>query len=68
MRDKGYVTMLDPFEERFGQVMAGLLYIPALFGEVFWCAAVLSALGRYHLFTQISLLFVDIMDMMQKLI
>ena len=46
MRDAGYVTMLDPLEERYGRVMAGLLYIPALLGEIFWSAAILSALGR----------------------
>ena len=46
MREKGYVTLLDPFEEKYGQVMTGLLYIPALLGEVFWCGAVLSALGK----------------------
>ncbi len=51
MREKGYVTILDPFEEKFGQVMTGFLYIPALLGEVFWCAAVLSALGMFQLST-----------------
>jgi len=45
MREAGYVTMLDPFEQRYGRVMAALLYIPALLGEVFWSAAILSALG-----------------------
>jgi len=45
MREAGYVTMLDPFDQRYGQVMAGFLYIPALLGEVFWSGAILSALG-----------------------
>ncbi|KAI0213393.1 High-affinity choline transporter 1 [Lamellibrachia satsuma] len=45
MREAGYVTMLDPFEKRYGRVMAALLYIPALLGEVFWSAAILLALG-----------------------
>jgi high affinity choline transporter 7 len=37
--------MLDPLEDRFGTRVAGLLYIPALLGEVFWTAAILTALG-----------------------
>ena len=46
MREEGYVTMLDPFQEVFGGRMGGLLFIPALLGEVFWSAATLAALGR----------------------
>ena len=49
MREAGYVTMLDPFEKRYGRVMAALLYIPALLGEVFWSAAILLALGQSQL-------------------
>ncbi|XP_043926879.1 high affinity choline transporter 1 [Protopterus annectens] len=45
MRSKGYVTMLDPFQQLFGKRMVGLLFIPALMGEMFWSAAILSALG-----------------------
>lgn len=45
MRDAGYVTMLDPFQIRYGRVMAALLYIPALLGDIFWSGAILSALG-----------------------
>ncbi|KRZ38777.1 High-affinity choline transporter 1, partial [Trichinella pseudospiralis] len=45
MRNEGYVTMLDPFQQKFGERMVGLLFIPALLGEVFWSGATLSALG-----------------------
>ncbi|GFQ90357.1 high-affinity choline transporter 1 [Trichonephila clavata] len=45
MREEGYVTMLDPFQDLFGSRMGGLLFIPALCGEVFWSAAILAALG-----------------------
>lgn len=45
MRDAGYVTMLDPFQQKFGERMGGLLFIPALCGEIFWSAAILAALG-----------------------
>lgn len=46
MRSRGYVTMLDPFQQIYGKRMGGLLFIPALMGEIFWSAAILSALGR----------------------
>eukprot|EP00127_Corallochytrium_limacisporum_P006532 Clim_evm4s230 gene=Clim_evmTU4s230 len=45
MRSAGYMTMLDPFVHRFGDGMAGLLFIPAVLGETFWSAAILNALG-----------------------
>lgn len=46
MRSRGYVTMLDPFQQLYGKRMGGLLFIPALMGEMFWSAAILSALGK----------------------
>lgn len=45
MRQRNYVTMLDPFQEKYGARMGGLLFFPALLGEIFWSAAILSALG-----------------------
>ncbi|VDN55690.1 unnamed protein product [Dracunculus medinensis] len=45
MREQGYITMLDPFQLKYGQRVGGLLFFPALLGEVFWTAAILSALG-----------------------
>ena len=45
MREREYVTMLDPFQEKYGARMGGLLYLPALMGEIFWSGAILSALG-----------------------
>lgn len=46
MRSRGYVTMLDPFQQLYGKRMGGLLFIPALMGEIFWSAAIFSALGK----------------------
>ena len=43
---QGYVTMLDPFQYKLGRRMGGLLYLPALSGELFWSGAVLAALGE----------------------
>ncbi|GJQ73905.1 hypothetical protein Trydic_g18839 [Trypoxylus dichotomus] len=45
MRQQGYVTMLDPLQDSFGGRMGGLLFLPALCGEVFWAAGILAALG-----------------------
>ncbi|CAI5449739.1 unnamed protein product [Caenorhabditis angaria] len=45
MREEGYITMLDPFQHKYGQRIGGLMYLPALLGETFWTAAILSALG-----------------------
>lgn len=38
--------MLDPFQQIYGKRMGGLLFIPALMGEMFWAAAIFSALGK----------------------
>lgn len=45
MRRMEFMTMLDPLESRFGYKMTGLLYFPSLLGELFWSAAMLTALG-----------------------
>ncbi|MEM1321858.1 MAG: sodium:solute symporter family protein [Bacteroidota bacterium] len=45
MRRYEFKTMLDPLAQRFGKRMAALLFIPALSGEIFWTAAILTALG-----------------------
>lgn len=45
MRKNNYKTMLDPFEQRYGKRVAALMFIPALSGELFWTAAILTALG-----------------------
>ena len=45
MRKYRFSTMLDPLEQRFGKQVAALLFIPALSGEIFWTAAILTALG-----------------------
>ncbi|CAN7937760.1 unnamed protein product [Ixodes hexagonus] len=41
----GHVTLLDPLEQAFGSRITALLFLPALMGEVFWCGAILNALG-----------------------
>ncbi|XP_075546219.1 high-affinity choline transporter 1-like [Dermacentor variabilis] len=41
----GYVTMMDPLQETYGDTMASLLFLPALVGEVCWCGSIFNALG-----------------------
>jgi len=45
MRRYQYSTMLDPLAQRFGAKTTGLFFLPAVFGEIFWTAAILTALG-----------------------
>ncbi len=45
MRRHGFTTMLDPLEQRYGKKVTALLFIPAITGEIFWTAAILTALG-----------------------
>lgn len=45
MRKRGYTTLIDPFEERFGKKWAAVLSLPALLGEIFWSAELLVAVG-----------------------
>ena len=45
MRSRGYTTLIDPFEERFGKKWAAVLSLPALLGEIFWSAELLVATG-----------------------
>ena len=45
MRRRQYRTMLDPLTERYGTRLTAVLFLPALTGELFWTAAILTALG-----------------------
>lgn len=45
MRSANYQTMLDPFQEKYGAKIGGVLFLPALCGEILWSSAILSALG-----------------------
>ncbi|CAN9510800.1 unnamed protein product [Ophioblennius macclurei] len=45
MRENKYVTMMDPFQKKYGNVMATALIIPALVADVLWVARTLVSLG-----------------------
>lgn len=44
MRDSAYVTMVDPFTQKYGK-WGALQAIPSAVSEVFWSASILGALG-----------------------
>ncbi|KAM8771472.1 high-affinity choline transporter 1-like [Acanthopagrus schlegelii] len=45
MRDKKYITMMDPFQIKYGKVLSGALVLPALLGDVLWVSCTLLGLG-----------------------
>ncbi|XP_076589371.1 high affinity choline transporter 1-like isoform X2 [Chaetodon auriga] len=45
MRSKRYVTMLDPFQHRYGNLFTATLLLPALVSDILWVACILAALG-----------------------
>ena len=45
MRRYRFRTMLDPLSQRYGDSSTAAFFIPALLGEIFWIAAILTALG-----------------------
>ncbi|XP_031721410.1 high affinity choline transporter 1-like isoform X1 [Anarrhichthys ocellatus] len=45
IRSKNYVTLMDPFQEKYGNAVAAVLFIPALIGDILWIACILGALG-----------------------
>ncbi|XP_018603807.2 high-affinity choline transporter 1-like [Scleropages formosus] len=40
-----YVTVMDPFQEKYGDTLTSVLFIPSLLADVFWVACILAALG-----------------------
>lgn len=45
MRRRGFATLIDPFERRYGPAVAAILMLPAVLAELFWSGAILVALG-----------------------
>ncbi|GLH08680.1 High-affinity choline transporter 1 [Gryllus bimaculatus] len=45
MRRAEYVTMLDPFQRKYGSRVGGLMFVPAVCGDLFWVGAIFNALG-----------------------
>ncbi|TKS69255.1 High affinity choline transporter 1 Hemicholinium-3-sensitive choline transporter [Collichthys lucidus] len=45
MREKKYITMMDPFQIRYGKVLSGALVLPVLLVDLLWVACTLLGLG-----------------------
>ncbi|XP_069018925.1 high affinity choline transporter 1-like [Embiotoca jacksoni] len=45
MRSKRYVTMLDPFQNRYGNIFTATLLLPAVVSDILWVACILASLG-----------------------
>ena len=45
MRRYEFTTLIDPLRQRFGIKMGAVLSLPAVTAEIFWTAAILTALG-----------------------
>lgn len=45
MRRYEFTTVIDPLRQRFGRKMGAVLSLPAVTAEIFWTAAILTALG-----------------------
>ncbi|XP_071096830.1 high affinity choline transporter 1-like [Haliotis cracherodii] len=45
MRRAKYVTMFDPFQDRYGTRVGALMCIPQFIADLLWTASILSALG-----------------------
>lgn len=46
MRENKYVTMMDPFQKKYGNAISSLLIFPALVADVLWVARTLVSLGK----------------------
>ncbi|XP_049426288.1 high-affinity choline transporter 1-like isoform X3 [Epinephelus fuscoguttatus] len=45
MRDQNYITMMDPFQRKYGKTLTGLLAIVPFIGELMWVPVTLISLG-----------------------
>lgn len=46
MREKRYITMMDPFQIRYGNLLSGALVLPSILMDVLWVASTLLGLGE----------------------
>lgn len=64
MRDQMYVTMMDPFQIKYGNLLSGALVLPSLMMDLLWVASTLLSLGE-HFFcwsakpVNVTLLYAD---------
>ncbi|CAH1797560.1 unnamed protein product [Owenia fusiformis] len=56
MRKRKYLTMLDPFNEKYGKEVTAVLFLVSLLADTLWSASILTALGT-SLYVMIGLDF-----------
>ena len=67
MREKKYLTVLDPLQEKFGDVMTGILLLGELFAELMWGASILIALGKRNILKScINIIFLPLLSRYRK--
>lgn len=49
MRENKYVTMIDPFQQKYGNFLSSAMILPALVADVLWVARTLVSLGKLPL-------------------
>lgn len=46
MRDRKYVTMMDPFQIKYGKVISGILSVALVLSDIIWVTGTLIGLGK----------------------
>lgn len=46
MRDKNFVTLLDPFHTKYGKVLAGIMALVSVLNDVMWVPVTMTGLGE----------------------
>lgn len=46
IRAKQYVTLMDPFQQKYGNAVAATLFIPCIMADILWAACILGLLGE----------------------
>ncbi|XP_075886354.1 high affinity choline transporter 1-like [Nelusetta ayraudi] len=45
IRSKNYVTLMDPFQNKYGNAVAAIIFIPCIIADILWVACILGVLG-----------------------
>ena len=48
MRSQMYVTMMDPFQIKYGKVISGILSFASLISDIIWVTGTLIGLGKWQ--------------------
>lgn len=48
MRDRKYVTMMDPFRDKYGKLISGVFSVLLMMTDLVWVPSTLMGLGKYE--------------------